>query len=437
MRVSLRRLSGQDEGTILPAMNTDSRTSPAWRRDARIDAAHPDRDGRRALTVVGINHALHDGYTDLIYVLLPVWQAEFGLGYVALAVLRSLYVGALAGLQMPATSLARLLGARAVLVLGTLLGAGGYALAGASGGLVGLCVALALSGAGSSTQHPLASSVIARTYGQAARGPLGTYNFVGDLGKAALPPLVGFLLVRSEWRAVLWLVAGLGACVALGVAFLLPREPTAREAGREDTGAVPAGGPSSGRAGFSLLVAIGMLDNAARPAFLIYLPFLLQAKGAALTVVGVAFALVAVGGALGKAAFGRLGERFGVTRSVILTEAGTALAILAVIALPLAPTLAVLPVLGLMLNGTSSVLYGTVPELAPGGRVERAFAIFYTCTLGGSALATPLLYGPLGDAAGPGWAAVAAAATAFAVIPLMLALSPRLASPGRARRTGA
>ncbi len=54
-----------------------------------------------------------------------------------------------------------------------------------------------------------------------------------------------------------------------------------------------------------------------------------------------------------------------------------------------------------MLNGTSSVLYGTVPELAPGGRVERAFAIFYTWTLGGSALATPLLYGPLGDAVGP------------------------------------
>jgi hypothetical protein len=74
-----------------------------------------------------------------------------------------------------------------------------------------------------------------------------------------------------------------------------------------------------------------------------------------------------------------------------------------------------------MLNGTSSVLYGTVPELVTAKRIERAFALFYTGTLGSSALA-PVLYGRLGDAAGPVWAAVAAAVTALAVVPLMLLL---------------
>lgn len=403
-------------------MITDSRTTPP------LPLASPagEAEARRSLAVVGLNHALHDGYTDMIYVLLPVWQAEFGLGYVALAVLRSLYVGALAGLQMPASALAGRFGARTVLSLGTLLGAGGYALAGASGGLVGLCVALVLSGTGSSTQHPLASGIIARIYGTAARGPLGTYNFTGDLGKATLPPLVGFLLVRADWRPVLWLMAGAGVVVALTVARLLPRDTPSRGERSTKSSASARRTVTQGSAGFALLVAIGMLDNAARPAFLIYLPFLLQAKGAGLSLVGIAFALVAIGGALGKAVFGRLGERFGVTRSVILTEAGTAAAILAVVALPLAPVLVVLPLLGLMLNGTSSVLYGTVPELAPNGHVERAFAIFYTCTLGGSAVATPLLYGPLGDAVGPSLAATAAAATAAAVIPLMLCLSPCL-----------
>ena len=39
---------------------------------------------RRTLFIAGIAHALHDGYTDMIYVLLPVWQTEFGLGYAAL-----------------------------------------------------------------------------------------------------------------------------------------------------------------------------------------------------------------------------------------------------------------------------------------------------------------------------------------------------------------
>jgi MFS family permease len=414
------------EAIIFPGMRSPSQTSQVAAFDPEAGSVRAARAAKRSLVVVGLNHALHDGYTDMIYVLLPVWQAEFGLGYIALAVLRSLYVGALAGLQMPATALARRLGVRAVLTLGTVLGAGGYGLAGASGGLIGLCIALVLSGAGSSTQHPLASAVIARAYGTAARGPLGTYNFTGDLGKAALPPLVGFLLVRADWRPVLWLMAGGGVAVALIVALLLPRAPTAH-AQRPAKAVNPAGeGHHGGRTGFGLLVAIGMLDNAARPAFLIYLPFLLQAKGAGLSLVGVAFALVAVGGALGKAVFGRLGERIGVTRCVIATEIGTAVAILAVVALPLTPALVVLPLLGLMLNGTSSVLYGTVPDLAPGGQVERAFAVFYTCTLGGSALATPLLYGPLGDAVGPHWASMAAAATAVGVVPLMLALAPRL-----------
>ena len=194
----------------------------------------------------------------------------------------------------------------------------------------------------------------------------------------------------------------------------------------------PAKGPASG--GFSLLLAIGVLDSAARMGFLLFLPFLLQAKGAPLTTVGWALSLVFIGGALGKAACGWLGARLGLLATVITTEVGTAAAILAVLALPLAPSLALLPLLGLMLNGTSSVLYGTVPELVPAKQIERAFALFYTGTLGSSALA-PVLYGRLGDAAGAAWATTAAAVTALAVVPLMLMLSPRLASSSNARNS--
>ena len=122
-------------------------------RASAVDAL-PYPEAQRTLAAVGLNHALHDGYTDLIYVLLPVWQAEFALGYAALALLRSLYNGALAALQMPSARLAARFGARQVLVFGTLLSAGGYALAGLSGSLAGLCLALPLGGIGSSTQHP-------------------------------------------------------------------------------------------------------------------------------------------------------------------------------------------------------------------------------------------------------------------------------------------
>lgn len=382
-------------------------------------ASHGDAtatDGARAartLTTTGVNHALHDGYTDLIYVLLPVWQAEFALSYGVLALLRGLYAGTMAGLQIPVGRLAERIDGKIVLVIGTALSALGYALAGFSGGIIGLGCALALSGAGSSTQHPLASAAVARAYGTAARGPLGVYNFSGDLGKAAIPALTSMLLVVMSWRHALLLIAGVGVIVAVGMALLMPATGKAH-AGKTKT-VTRAGG---GRGGFHLLLWIGILDTAVRMGFLTFLPFLLQAKGASLPASGVALALVFIGGAAGKFTCGWLGARVGTLRTVLITEGGTAACILAVLALPLAPTMVLLPLLGVMLNGTSSVLYGTVPELAPPDRAERAFALFYTGTIGSGAVA-PVLYGVLGDAVGPVLATVATAATALAICPLV------------------
>jgi MFS transporter, FSR family, fosmidomycin resistance protein len=382
----------------------------------------PARQARRALNGASLAHALHDGYTDLTLILLPVWQAEFGLGYGALAGLRGLYAGAMAALQVPSVRLAERLGGRAVLVGGTVLAALGFALAGLSGGLLGLCAALALSGAGSGTQHPLASAAVAYAYGDAARGPLGVYNFAGDLGKAALPALAALLLTFVEWRPALWLLALVGLAAAAAVWTTVP--PFGGEA------AAPKPARGAGRGGFGLLLAIGMIDTGVRMGFLIFLPFLLQAKGADLALIGAALTLVFLGGAAGKFACGWLGARFGLLPTVLATEIGTALAILGVLALPLVATLALLPLLGALLNGTSSILYGTVPELASPGRVERAFAVFYTGVIGSGAL-SPVLYGLIGDVAGPAWGTVAVAGAALVTCPLAVLLAPRLPSRPR------
>ena len=378
--------------------------------------------GARTLAVAGLAHALHDGYTDVIYVLLPVWQAEFGLGYGRLAMLRGLYAGTMAALQLPSGRLAAAVGGRTVLAAGTALAALGYALAGAAGGLLGLCAALAVAGAGGSTQHPIGSSAVSRAYGLAARGPLGLYNFSGDLGKAAVPAAISLVIAATSWRHALWGLSGLGVVVAAAVLALMPAlEPAVLEA------PVPSAGPGrrDGAVGFGLLLAIGVLDTAARMGLLTFLPFLLQAKGASLSTVGLGLALVFLGGAAGKAACGWLGAHLGLLRTVLLTEGGTAVLILGVLALPLWPAVAILPVLGTMLNGTSSVLYGTVPELRTGARAESAFALFYTGVIGSGAIA-PVGFGLLGDAAGARWATVATAVTALATLPLALLLAPRL-----------
>lgn len=377
-------------------------------------------EARRTLALAGVAHALHDGFTDLIYVLLPIWQAEFGLAYAMLALLRALYTSAMALLQLPSSRLAERLGGRLVLALGTALAAAGYALAGTTGSLVGLCAGLLISGAGSSTQHPIASAAVSRAYGASSRGPLGTYNFSGDLGKAAIPALVSLLLTLMPWRSALWVLAAIGFVVALILLLAMPPIACAPLHGAAETRS------GRGRGGFLLLLAIGVLDSGVRMGLLLFLPFVLKAKGASVPTVGAALALVFIGGAAGKFFCGWLGARVGVLATVLATEGGTAACILGALALPLTPLLFLLPLLGVMLNGTSSVLYGTVPELAPPGRSERAFALFYTGTIGSGAV-SPILYGMLGDRLGVTWAMTATAIVALSIFPFAFALAPHLA----------
>ncbi len=91
-----------------------------------------------------------------------------------------------------------------------------------SGGLIGLCVGLAICGCGLSTQHPIASAAVSRAYQGDARGPLGTYNFSGDIGKAAIPSGASLLLGFMSWHHMVWYLATLGVVVALAVAIFFP-----------------------------------------------------------------------------------------------------------------------------------------------------------------------------------------------------------------------
>jgi MFS family permease len=376
----------------------------------------------RTLALTGLNHALHDGFTDVIYVLLPIWQSQFALSYSLLAILRGLYSGTMACLQIPAGHLAERIDAKIILCCGTALAALGYALAGISGGIVELSLALALAGAGSSTQHPLASAAVSRAYGRAARRPLGVYNFTGDLGKAAIPALMSLLLVSVAWQHAVFALAAAGIVVSVAMALWMPAVGMGHAAEAKERSSQTG----QSRGGFYWLLAIGMLDSAVRMGFLAFLPFLLIAKGATLPTVGFALALVFSGGAAGKFACGWLGDKVGTRRTVLLTEIATAVLIVGVLVLPLVPAIVLLPALGVMLNGTSSVLYGTVPELTPPHRTERAFALFYTGTIGAGAGA-PILYGFLGDAFGPTTATAATAMTALAICPFVIALSKHLA----------
>jgi FSR family fosmidomycin resistance protein-like MFS transporter len=383
----------------------------------------PPISSRRTLTVCGGAHALHDGFTDLLNVLYPLLQAQFGLSYAAIGALKTVYSGAMASGQIPSGMLAVRLGGVRVLAAGTVLIAVGYGLAGLTGSLYGVIAGLLLAGLGGSTQHPIGSSLVSAAFpGVRSRTALGTYNFTGDVGKVLLPALFALIAAALGWQQALIVVAAL-AVLGAGV-ILASLKPIPMHA---------KGGESKAMAGqdrpwaYWLLFAIHIADDLVRTGFMIFLPFLLRDKGADLPTIGLGLSLLFAGGAAGKLVMGWVGDRLGVVPSVILTEVATTILILTLLPLSLPLALALLPAVGLMLNGTSSVLYGTVPEFVSPERRTHAFAIFYT---GGSVAGAtgPLLAGLLGDAVGLPVALAAVSCIALTTVPMVWALRPAFRS---------
>ena len=180
-----------------------------------------------------------------------------------------------------------------------------------------------------------------------------------------------------------------------------------------------------------MLSAIQLIDSACRTGFLTFFPFLLIAKGASVASIGFGLSLVFVGGAAGKLVCGLLAERVGILRTVILTELATGALIAAVVLVPLGwAMLPPMPV-GVALNGTSSVLYGTVAEFVRDDRQSRSYGLFYT--LGSAAGATaPFVFGLVSDFAGVPTALMLVAALAVTTVPVALALDPHIAKRGGA-----
>ena len=107
--------------------------------------------------------------------------------------------------------------------------------------------------------------------------------------------------------------------------------------------------------------------------------------------------------------------------TVWVTEGFTALGILALLPLPLELALVLLPAIGVALNGTSSVLHGSVPRMVAPEARTRAFSIFCTGTIGSGAIA-PICYAVIGDALGVPLALTVVAGLVLVTLPPVLVI---------------
>jgi len=382
------------------------------------------------LSVAGFAHLIHDGFTDCLFVLLPLWANTFGLAYTEIGALKMVMSSFLSIFQVPSGLLSEKYGERVILALGTVIAALGFFLLWFVSGFFGLAGCLAIIGLGASTQHPLGSSLVSRVFSKNKRGALGVYNFSGDLGKVIFPFSIAAISAGYGWHVGTFFISAIGVVAGTGIYVALRF--------------LEVGGPigilSSGNSvkrkdwaitnstGFFCLSGISMIDTSVRLSFLTYLPFLLIEKGAEVGDVGFALTLVFAGGAAGKLICGFIAERFGIIKTMIFTEVATGLGILALIFLPLQLALISLPFLGIALNGTSSVLYGSVGDFVNERSQARAFGLFYTLAIGAGAL-SPLLYGLISDQWGLEVCFSSMASSLILLGPLFFPLSSRLVNP--------
>jgi MFS family permease len=354
-----------------------------------------NRFQRRITLITGSAfHCFHDGIADGLAVFLPLWQTAFGLSLTHIGLLVTCFEGVTGIFQIPAGFLGERFGERALLVAGTLVTAISFMCLGFVEGLISLVSFLFVGGMGAAVQHPLAASMVSRAYnGNGRRMALGTYNFSGDIGKFLFPALAAVAISTVGWRAV---CAGLGlfGCMLTATLFLILRRARVGESvfsqknqaasKTHDWGIVNKGA-------FTTLSVIGMVDTAVRVVITTFGPFLFIQKGLRVESVGFALSLLFIGGAAGKLICGALAERIGIIATVVITEFITGFGILLLTLLPFPHIYFFLPVLGAGLNGTSSVLYGTVADFVNPHRIARAFGLFYTLVLAAAAVAPPIM----------------------------------------------
>jgi FSR family fosmidomycin resistance protein-like MFS transporter len=345
------------------------------------------------------------------------------------------FSAAMALFQMPAGLMAERFGERTILGIGTVLAGLAFAAMALAHGYISLFLTILVVGLGSSVQHPLSSSIISRAFMVGKRrAALGIYNFFGDLGKMTVAFVIAAAAGLIGWRASVlgygWIVAAIGIALFAALArFSLgdPINQSVPQATHRHYKMSAAAWGITDKRGFALLSAIHLIDSASRTGALTMLPFLLIEKGASSAIVGLALALVFAGGAMGKLACGLLAERLGLLRTVALTELVTAVVLFTVLPAPIGAALSLMPLLGVALNGTSSVLYGTVTDFVRSDRQARAFGAFYTLgsIAGGSA---PLFFGAASDWVGLSRAIVCLAVLVLMTLPIVVMMRPHLSS---------
>ena len=305
-------------------------------------------------------------------------------------------------LEIPAGILSESLGKRRLLVLG-IIGSGiGFLTVSFSNGYLGVLLALFVAGCGAAFQHSLCSSLICNSFGEPERRiALGSYNASGDIGKLVFTLVASLLIgIGVGWQKITLGYGLIAVLVAFTIWIMLDAKKAKRLSsmklneivGRKHWGI-------KDRIGFTNLATIVFLDSLIQDGFLVFITFVMIEKQVSTGLVTFAVAATLSGGIFGKYAGGILAARIGVIQSIVFFEFLTAIGIMLVFFVPGNISFFLLPLVGVFLQGSSSITYGTVSNLVHVKQQSRGFSIIYTIASSASFLG-PAIFGLIIDSLG-------------------------------------
>ena len=376
-------------------------------------------------------HAVQDGLSAAIYVLLPILAQTFGLNYATVGLFKGLKSLVQGIFEITSGLAAEVFSASRLLVFGLALAGAGYLALAFADRPNAILLCFLVVGAGGAFQHALSSALVSQAYaGGRRRGALGLYNSSGDVGKLVFTACFSLAIGAGiAWRPVVF-GCGLVAIASAVVVKLALRSPgpsgrAGRSSRTKPEATAKIGWGILDKRGFGALLAVVFLDSLVQAGVLTFVAFVMLAKGVSLYFAGFAAVCILFGGMFGKAFCGFVAERMGVIPTFALAQILTAIGIVIVVVLPGSTAFLLLPALGTVLQGSTSITYGTVDDFVHAERTPRGYALVYASSSFASVLG-PVGAGMTGDTYG-----IAAAMLAMAGISLIAILpAGLLRTPG-------
>ena len=369
---------------------------------------------------------VQDGLVAVQYVLLPLLAQSLGLSYAQIGILRAIGMTAMSLLEIPGGILADRISKRLLLAGGLMVAGGGYVGMAQTSGFHGVALCFFLAGAGAAFQHSIASAMIIQVFSESSRRrALGTYNASGDAGKLAYTGFFSLAISAGLSWQLTTLMLGLSAVLfGLWIVFAItdsPPAPTVTQPEQSSESTDYWGIRHARR--FWTLCSITFLDSLVQSVFLTFVAFVMLEKGSSAGVASLAVVLVLIGGMVGKFACGFMASRYGDRMTFQLLQASTVVGLFLVYLLDPVVLLVMLPLVGLVVQATSTVTYGSVAAEVHHDKQSRGYALMYSFS-GLSSIAGPFAFGLLADQFGATTAMAWLSLAAIITLPLAAVLTP-------------